>query len=238
MNINFASNLKFHRERLNLSKTELGKRVGVSDTAIGMWENGKTSPRMGKIQMIADVLGISTDELVFNQTQNTNKVALKVVNEPTVAYRTTSPVIIEDKDESPTGWICSYPVYGSISAGIPLEMVDLIEHVEIPSFIYEKYPEAFFLKVNGDSMNKIIHDGMYALINPCEEGLNGEVYAVAINGYEATLKRFFKLNNSIVLEPDSYNEEHKSQLFNQDEIESVKIIGKLVWVMAPYNYKF
>ncbi|MEC0234034.1 helix-turn-helix transcriptional regulator [Paenibacillus kribbensis] len=63
--IYFKENLKRFREDRGWSKEELGERVGVSGTMIGYWEKGTNEPRMGKVQMIANVLGVDTDELLF-----------------------------------------------------------------------------------------------------------------------------------------------------------------------------
>lgn len=213
-NINFAKNLKRQRELKGMTKTELAKRIGVSDVTLGHWEIGKISPRMGKVEMIAGILGITTDDLLFENTSN-NFATKKTISS-------------------------QIPLYGSIAAGTPLEMVAVEDLIEIPQYIAERYPSSFLLKVNGDSMNKIVPNGAYALIEPCEEVINGEIAAVVVDGFDATLKRFHRLQNTIVLEPDSYNADHISKMFNcnKDECESIKIIGKMVWFMSPFNIKF
>lgn len=89
-------------------------------------------------------------------------------------------------------------------------------------------------------MNKVVPNGAYALIDPYmgEEPVNGDVVAIQVNGYEATLKRFFRLPNTIVLEPDSYNPEHTAQNLTVPEMETLRVIGKMVWYMSPPNAKF
>ncbi|WP_038692880.1 helix-turn-helix transcriptional regulator [Paenibacillus stellifer] len=63
--IYFSNNLKRFRELKGLTKEELGKRVGVSGAMVGYWESGKNEPRMGKVQLIADVLETDIDQLLF-----------------------------------------------------------------------------------------------------------------------------------------------------------------------------
>lgn len=65
--LNFARNLKRFRERMELSKEELGQKLGVSGATIGYWESGRNEPRMGKLESIADTLGVTTYELLFIQ---------------------------------------------------------------------------------------------------------------------------------------------------------------------------
>lgn len=70
--INFASNLKRFRERMELSKEELGQKLGVSGATIGYWESGRNEPRMGKLENIAETLGVTTYELLFIQPVDLN----------------------------------------------------------------------------------------------------------------------------------------------------------------------
>ena len=63
--IYLGKNIKSLREKKGLSKEELGRRVGVSGVTIGYWESGKTAPRMGKVEHIAEILGVTVDELLF-----------------------------------------------------------------------------------------------------------------------------------------------------------------------------
>lgn len=97
----------------------------------------------------------------------------------------------------------SVPLYGSIAAGVPLEAIPVEEYIEIPEDVGSWYPHAFLLRVNGESMNKVVPNGAYALIDPYtgEDVGNGDVVAVQVNGYEATLKRFLNYITLLFLSP-------------------------------------
>lgn len=58
---NFISAL---RERRGLSQYQLGALVGVSDKAVSKWENGASTPRLGTIRKLAEILEVSVDELL------------------------------------------------------------------------------------------------------------------------------------------------------------------------------
>ena len=62
------------RTGLGLSQFQLGTLVGVSDKAVSKWENGDAKPRIGTCRRLADVLGISINELL---SCNTNTPARK-----------------------------------------------------------------------------------------------------------------------------------------------------------------
>ena len=63
----FAENLRRFREAKGLTKEELATRVGVSGAMAGYWEAKKNEPRMGKVQLIADILNVGMDELLFSE---------------------------------------------------------------------------------------------------------------------------------------------------------------------------
>lgn len=68
---NFLCALRVGR---GLSQYQLGALVGVTDKAVSKWENGTAKPRLQTCQRIADVLGVSTSELLSCQYQSTYSV--------------------------------------------------------------------------------------------------------------------------------------------------------------------
>lgn len=99
--------------------------------------------------------------------------------------------------------VVSVPFYGKIAAGQPALSRD---HVDSEFGLDPKLvglPNAFFLEVLGDSMEGLgILDGDLALVEPIEETevSNGEIVAARLAG-EATVKRYFRRDEEIVLEP-------------------------------------
>lgn len=54
---------ELRRQRL-LTLRELSKEVGVSFQTVQSWESGKSQPRLRHIGRLAEVLNVSTDELL------------------------------------------------------------------------------------------------------------------------------------------------------------------------------
>ena len=135
------------------------------------------------------------------------------------------------KNYSPSNfYMC--PVYGHISAGEPNWAEECIEgRIPIdPELMNIINPEEyFFLHVNGESMNKVIKNGAYALIHKQDVVENGEIAVVLVNGYDATLKKFTKQNDLIILEPQSDDTSFTTQVY--DKNTSIKILGKYVGKM-------
>lgn len=55
----FASRLKDLREHRRMSKTGLGKAVGVTTTCVWNWEEGNTEPRSENMAALAKALAVS-----------------------------------------------------------------------------------------------------------------------------------------------------------------------------------
>ena len=89
--------------------------------------------------------------------------------------------------------------------------------------------ECFFLRVNGESMNQLIKNGAFALIRKTDIVENGEIAAGLVNGYDATLKKFSKQGDLVILEPMSNNPNFSTQVYNKDT--DIKIIGKYIGKM-------
>lgn len=133
--------------------------------------------------------------------------------------------IVFDKISNNQFFLC--PVYGKISAGQPNWAEECLDgYLPIdPTLMNINSPdECFFLRVNGQSMNKIIKDGAYALIRKTDFVENGEIAVVLVNGFDATLKKFTKQGDVIVLEPMSDDPTITTQVYNKDT--SIKVIGK------------
>ncbi len=94
------------------------------------------------------------------------------------------------------------PILGKIAAGLPLTVMDRTdEYLELDTF----FPDGCYaLKVKGESMvDALISDGDLVLIEPRDSARNGEIVVALINDEAATLKRFFKEDQRIRLQPEN-----------------------------------
>ena len=56
--------IKKSRVSIGMTQDELGKRLGVKQPTITMWETGQTRPRAQLLPKLADILGCTVDELL------------------------------------------------------------------------------------------------------------------------------------------------------------------------------
>ena len=122
-------------------------------------------------------------------------------------------------------------IYGSISAGTPLEAIQNSEgHLNVPIDMIKNNNQHYALKVSGESMiNAGILDGDIAILEKTNDVTNGDIVVALIDGQEATLKRFRKKTNSIALEPA--NKKFETRIFG---LGRVLIQGKLVGLIRNY----
>ncbi|KKU50095.1 MAG: methylase protein [Parcubacteria group bacterium GW2011_GWB1_49_7] len=95
---------------------------------------------------------------------------------------------------------------GTISAGEPIEAVQEREIIAVPKSKVDGAGEVYALRVQGDSMiDEGVNDGDTILIRKQNTAENGQKVVALLNGYEATLKTFYKENGRIRLQPANKN---------------------------------
>jgi len=122
------------------------------------------------------------------------------------------------------------PIVGRIAAGQPVLAQEQVEgYLAIDAKLLGKAPGAaghFALRVHGESMiNAGILDGDYVIVRQQASAEDGNI-VVALIGDEATIKRFFKDNDHIRLQPDHPTLE-PILLTKQ---QSLEILGKVIAV--------
>ena len=65
----FGENLAALRKMRQMTQDELAERVGVSRQAVGKWEAGETEPALGVAQKVAEVFGVSLDEMTDHKPE-------------------------------------------------------------------------------------------------------------------------------------------------------------------------
>ncbi len=176
----------------------LGEYLNLNPATISRYTTGSIEPKMPTIQAIAEKYGVNPKWLMGQDGES--------------KYM--------DRAER----VKKIPIVGTIACGAPIIAQEYIEGVE---FVPEDMHVDFCLRVKGDSMigARILEgDLVYIRQQPVVE--NGEIAAVLIDGEEATLKRVYRLNGSIILRAE--NPAYQDRIFNKKEAKAIKIIGKAI----------
>ena len=204
------------REARGMSQAELAKRMGVVQQTGAKYESAGRDMRSGTIARLAQALDTSI-AFLLGQTD-----AMEI--EP-----------IYD------GGYVAVPYFGRVAAGTPITMEAADDTREIPADVRGRFPDSFLLLVTGESMNRILPDGCYALIDPCETiDHPGKPYAICVNGFDATIKRVRQLSNGIELIPDSLDPTYHTQTFDYGDPDTpdITVIGRVVWYCLPADWEF
>lgn len=120
------------------------------------------------------------------------------------------------------------PIIGKVTAGLPILAEESIEdYLTIPLEFVNSTNELFILKVQGDSMIEAgIFDKDLAIIEKHSTASNGDI-VVALIENEATIKRFFKENGYIRLQPEN-------STMDPIIVDDCKILGKLSGIYRKY----
>ena len=115
------------------------------------------------------------------------------------------------------------PVVGQVAAGQPvLAEENIEEYVPVPPIAGGDEGE-FVLRVTGDSMiNAGIFEGDYVVVRPQDTATDGEI-VVALVGEEATVKRFYREDDHVRLQPEN---DALAPILSRD----VKVLGRVVGV--------
>lgn len=67
----FSIRLKQLREEKGYSQAVLARKLGVGQSTVGMWENGKNKPHNSYLTMLSEIFGVSTDYLLGRSDDRT-----------------------------------------------------------------------------------------------------------------------------------------------------------------------
>ena len=93
------------------------------------------------------------------------------------------------------------PFLGFIAAGMPIEVMEQKEEIEVPRALVSRRP-CYVLQVKGNSMiDDHIVNGDFIVVEKADTADDGEVVVALVNGTSATLKRMYREKNRVRLEP-------------------------------------
>ena len=129
--------------------------------------------------------------------------------------------IIDDNFNLTRREVVNVPLIGQVAAGQPLLAVENItSYFPIPAEFIPK-EEVFMLNVKGESMvNAGIYDGDQIIVKQQSTASNGEIVFALVDD-SATVKRFYKENGHIRLQPEN-------DFMEPIIVDSCEIIGKVI----------
>ena len=209
-----GNRIRERRRDLGMTQTELAKKVGLKTKgAISRIENDTRDLTQTQIVDFAKALNSTPSYLIgWDKTD-------------------LDTIINRHPDLHPIRKIRSVPILGTIACGTPIWAEENFEgYVGIdPAHMDGE----FALICKGDSMvDAEIHDGDIVLMKKVSDVEDGQIAAVLIED-ETTLKRVYKKENLLVLQPCNRN--YSPIIYSYEEVEDngIQIIGECVGVYHP-----
>lgn len=176
MSYNIKRLLKEH----NKTRRDLAKATGINYNTMPSWIQGKSYPRIDRIELMANYFHVPKSALVERQSKPDNELTINKVK--------------------------NIPLVGSIAMGTPITAEQNIEGF-IPEYFIGDCPSGnlFALRCKGHSMEPTIPDGAIAIFEATSQVEDGEIAAVLLDhDEEATLKRVqHSPDGQIFLKPDN-----------------------------------
>ena len=209
--------LKNLRKSNNLTIIELSENIHLSPATISLVENEKKKPTFNILAKYSKYFNIPIEELEDSKT--VDNFANMESNNPFKKNLLTIPYFesISSGDES------------SLTEDYPLEFIQ----VPLPDGSYSDSSNLIGVKINGDSMNRVLPNHSIAVIDKGANINNDDIVAYQLDN-DFGLKKFFKTSDKILLVPQSFNPVYKTKELNIEDLhylDNFQIVGKLI-----YNY--
>ncbi len=198
--------IKRRRKQLKMSAEDLGKKIGKNRATVYRYESSEIENlSIELIPLLARALNVSPAYLMGWEQIEPCQMSTDYPYFPEVKVSAGSPICVDCVEES--------------------------EMITIPDELLGKYAgskDIFFMRVNGESMNKIIpHDSLIAVkdVN-IEEIKNGDI-VVFSNGYDYSVKLFFDVGDKIIFRPNSNDPTFTDYIIDKNN-EELRLHGKVI----------
>lgn len=219
MNTAFARNLETLMAKEGMTQAGLAVAIGVSNQLVSKWLSGEVkAPRGDNLEAIASLFRLRRPFDIMSDG-GVDYLLGESIAETHAPYTTSSQA----------------PLYGRIAAGTPIAMIPVRDRVWCPPDVLEAHPRGFFLRVEGESMNRVLPNGSLAFVDPELNVESGQIAALNVNGCDATVKRVLFGSTSVTLVPMSYDASFRDKLYDRanPNDDTISLIGRVVWRMFP-----
>lgn len=176
--------LKELRKAKGKTQKQLAEFLGISQQAYATYEVGTRTPPIDIIEKLADYFGVTVDYILGRNTDPLETAIQKAGGLPYEAEKNAIPIL------------------GRVAAGIPLEAQQ--EYIGYTFTNFKPANEYFALQVEGESMKNIgIRHGSIVIVHKQDYANDGDIVVALVDGQDATVKRFKRLENAIVLMPEN-----------------------------------
>ena len=180
------------------------------------------------VREIGEAVGLASSSTVHGHLSRLETKGL-IRRDPTKP-RAIEILDTEEEIHIPKNQVVNVPVIGKVTAGTPITAVENIEeYFPLPERLAPPDEHVFMLEIMGESMiDAGILDQDYVIVKQQNTANNGDIVVAMTEDDEATVKRFFKEETHIRLQPENPTMEPII-------LQNVTILGKVIGVFRTVH---
>lgn len=217
--------IKKLRKANGMSQQELAFACGwESQSRIGNYERGTRQPNLQDLKKLSDALKVPLAELVAGAT---SQVSLYTRDRPSLPEAEKDQDVASKAGRAKEGRV---PVVGNAQLGNEgyFEALDFPPgHGDGYLNIHSDDPDAYGLKVTGDSMLPRIKNGEFVLIEPNKSYYSGDEVMVRTASGRTMIKEFIYLRDGMY-RLDSVNAEHAPIHIAESDVLEIHLVGGIL----------
>lgn len=226
----FANNLRYLREKNGMDQIDLALKLGrKSSSSVSEWEKGKYTPKIGVLNDIAEIFGVSITDLMNKDLSDTVDNRADVIrmydslnNErQNNVYNYTKQQYNEQNKIIPMPIQSDVKLYGAVSAGTGEYLLDNTPELVPYEGVVPEHDYAVI--VNGVSMRPLFEDKQIIFVKKTFEARSGQV-VIAYYDNQAYVKKY--VNDEKGARFVSLNKSYDDMPI--DETHETQIIGVVV----------
>lgn len=223
--MNVGDRMKSIRKQQGISADQLAESIGVSRSTIFRYEKGDIEKM--PIEVVANVassLHVSLIDLMGISDDSISEKITEIVSKLNPDRQQNVYNYADNQLKEQNGKVVNLPLVGKTAAN-PTELTYGDVEIEHDDFTDVPHGADTAIRIQGDSMEPLIHDGQIIFYHRQEEVENGEIAIVEIDGDGVTCKQIYYDYTSDEVILRSINKKYEPRHVKDDQ---VRIIGRVI----------
>lgn len=236
-NLEVGKRIKKLIEDKELTQKEIADKLDITEATLSRYINGQRKPTGDTLIQLSIILETTTDYILKGKKRTVTAKSIKLNKEKLntlKALKIDSNRININSDSSDVdlSTLTKLDIIGSVRAGVGGIAYEDNMGTEYAYTVNASKETHFYLKVKGDSMEPKISEGDLALVKKQSDVESGDLAIVLVNNEEGVIKKVIKKPTSIELH--SFNPYYPTRVFAYEEMNSIKIIGKVIKIISSW----
>lgn len=210
-----AKNLRYFRNQLQMTQSELAEKLGLQRTMISAYEDGRSEPKLSSLSIMSSLFNISIDELLYRDIQEQGR---KITGQKDIKVLT---IAVDQEDNERITMVGQKASAGYLNGFSDPEYVESLPQFHLPNLSRHTTYRAF--ELSGDSMLPLVPGTIIigSYVEQLSDIKSGRTYVLVTVTEGVVYKRVFNYleeNGKLFLVSD--NEQYKPyEIKGEDVLE-------------------